>query len=1252
MSDVGSFIIGTIAVGAGILLSAASFGLASPLSGALISFGAGQMISGLFGGARPDHQEMQSNVGSPDATFPVIYGGPVKVGIKLNETWVDPDSDDRELMIRSGVISVASEDGTGIEDIRRVWLDEVLAVDPVTTTTGPGSGGIFSSSWFTSGITSFFSGELGYSAQPGTDDQTTPEAMSDHSTTRYPSTFRCRGLAWIAFVFAKNKEIFPRVPNCTVEVDGQHVYDPRDSTWKFSSNPALILLDYLTSKAYGAEYFYPERDGGDTSLSEIDEQSFIDAANYCDELISGPDPDTGTMQPRFRFNGWLDTGNNLDQNVDAILASMRGHLVTQNGKQRLFIRQVKSSTKTLGPDEIMGGWEIRRGGSQKVPNRVVVRYAGGESGDLTEDAQWPDVGDTTFKDQDAGHPQTMRLDLPGVDKRYRAIEIGQVQLKEAREDSAAQVECRPVVQDVEVGDVVTIDHEFPGWDGASAKDFWVLAMEFLASEQVRLTLKEYREGVYTYESFASPTDPPGSNLPDPTSTDPPVIDSLVSDATTQQVTPAGDKIPRIQANVTLPVDKGIDRVVFLERENGTSNWNTARAVDPDEAEGGVIFAPEGGEDGDTWEVGVYVLVGQRLLKSDVATDTVVLDTDFVASDIIGSIVDVDAQEDDFDSDGVVEGRLLAEVIASGTYDFQFLTRQGRGTAWTSHAKITGLTSGSGQQSQDVELLESENSFVALDVFEAGTSTKVGRRIIVTFDPDAVAHVTGIGVALEDDGTPVVDAGGDSDTAKIYVTVTTDGTEPADPTAANADATINARQGSVTLSSLTVPKPGVARAKARGENAAGQIAPASTVKADRQLRGGPGSSVLVRPICSVEHVRTSDPFRGNVKIDATAGAEGTTSLEVNYRVLDEQGEVVLDWQGWNPAPNTVTVLRHIWNDRTVVAKARDAGVTGNPESDHVTLALQGAQDPPSLPGLPRGTIEEDWARDGQGGEVPGDQKQKGRVYNRDGSQQMVDGRVGQERYRTGDLASGLTQSDGSANLALSKGRDPQEITDGQSVSFGPNYNNTPSIEFGDGGGVRRTDAGWSGDGVEPGSYGPAFRAKNADADGYTAELILKEVDASATTRTIASWTVVTSGEELHADKTQTAEADDDTYTLRYHAFVAGNSIGGECFGSTMTVGYYFDKGSGWVKSHENSHSSSCSDFDSDVQTDIVEDGIGDASGQGDSDNFRVLRESGGGQVSNPNFGNAVSWEEGANPKTTSATPSGSDAVPQVVENVSA
>lgn len=627
MSDVGSFIVGTVAVGAGIFIGTLSFGLASPIAGALIGFGSNMIRRGLRGG--PDPEGAQANVARTSASLPVLYGTQ-KIGVKVTETWVDPNSSDREDLIRVGVICPGSEDGTGVSALNRIWLDDELAIDPVTTGDN--------ASMRTAGVQTFFDGRLDYLAFRGRDNQAVPTALNNISNTRYPADWENKGLAYVALRLQKDKEVFPRIPNVTVEVEGQKVYDPRDATWKFSSNPALCLLDYLTSERYGAELFYPERDGGDTSLSEIDEQSFIDAANYADELVQDG---SGGTQPRFRFDGFLDTGNAIGDNVGTLLASMRGSLIYQDGKFRLVIRQQKVSVKTLTEEEIVGDWEFRRGGTKEVPNKVVAKFNGGQSGDTAEETEWPEAGDTTFLDQDGGHRQTIETNLVGVQDEVRAQQIAMVMLKEAREDTAVRITCRMSVSDLEVGDVVTVDHATPGWTGADAKDFWVAEMETKVDpegggEQIRMTLKEYADSAYTLDAQTAPTPPPGSNLPDPTSTGAPSGLTLTSNNSTQMTTPSGDKVPAVLATWTKPLDKGIDRIVVLERENGTVNWNTAAVVEPSD-EQRAHFHPKGASEGDTWEVGVYALVGQRLLKSNVVTGTVPLSTDYAAGDASDAI---------------------------------------------------------------------------------------------------------------------------------------------------------------------------------------------------------------------------------------------------------------------------------------------------------------------------------------------------------------------------------------------------------------------------------------------------------------------------------------------------------------------------------------------------------------------------------------------------------------------------------------
>ena len=103
----------------------------------------------------------------------------------------------------------------------------------------------------------------------------------------WTSAHRLRGIAYIAanFDYDSGKGMFAGFPEITCDVQGKKIYDPRKdstvtngsgshriddpSTFEFSDNSALVLLDYLTNTEYGKAL----------PTSAIDMQSFMDSAN-------------------------------------------------------------------------------------------------------------------------------------------------------------------------------------------------------------------------------------------------------------------------------------------------------------------------------------------------------------------------------------------------------------------------------------------------------------------------------------------------------------------------------------------------------------------------------------------------------------------------------------------------------------------------------------------------------------------------------------------------------------------------------------------------------------------------------------------------------------------------------------------------------------------------------------------------------------------------------------------------------------
>ena len=111
-------------------------------------------------------------------------------------------------------------------------------------------------------------------------------------------------IAFGHFILKKDDIYQGRMPNISVVIQGKKVKDTRGTdTVAYSQNPVWVLRDYLTNTEYGCSI--PE--------SEIDEASFEDVANLCDEELtfdgtpgsSGSQSFTGGDTDASRFD-WMN----------------------------------------------------------------------------------------------------------------------------------------------------------------------------------------------------------------------------------------------------------------------------------------------------------------------------------------------------------------------------------------------------------------------------------------------------------------------------------------------------------------------------------------------------------------------------------------------------------------------------------------------------------------------------------------------------------------------------------------------------------------------------------------------------------------------------------------------------------------------------------------------------------------------------------------------------------------------------------
>tara|TARA_R100000734_G_scaffold16817_1_gene12957 strand:- start:251 stop:3214 length:2964 start_codon:yes stop_codon:yes gene_type:complete len=135
-----------------------------------------------------------------------------------------------------------------------------------------------------------------FNAHHGASDQTVDPMLLASTPEVITSNHRLRGIAYIAASFEYDTEgMFRSIPQLTVVVRGKKLYDPRKdgsitggsgshrfatpSTYEWSDNAALCLLDYLRDDEYGKGL----------ASTAINLQSFQTAANTSDELEDTPD---------------------------------------------------------------------------------------------------------------------------------------------------------------------------------------------------------------------------------------------------------------------------------------------------------------------------------------------------------------------------------------------------------------------------------------------------------------------------------------------------------------------------------------------------------------------------------------------------------------------------------------------------------------------------------------------------------------------------------------------------------------------------------------------------------------------------------------------------------------------------------------------------------------------------------------------------------------------------------------------------
>jgi len=323
----------------------------------------------------------------------------------------------------------------------------------------------------------------------GADDQVADSDLVN-ATSLWSSNCTLSGMCYAYVRLEYNTEIWTSgLPFINFDISGKRIRDIRDTTiesgglLRYSNNPALCIRDYLTNTRYGRSIL----------TSDIDDTSFITAANYCDETVTIEDVD----QIRYGCNGVVNTDSTSIDNLTKLLTSCRGFLIFTGGKYKLMLDKIDSSTFGFTTDNMIGDLKVSVGSKSTRWNRCKASFFNSEE-------EWANdfaIEDSAFA-RDADDNDLLlegSIELPFTSDYRTASMIARQALNQSREGMVVQFKATVESLQVECGDVVTITSASMGW---TSKKFRVLEISMDYVDEISFTAKEYSDDVYSMNDIS------------------------------------------------------------------------------------------------------------------------------------------------------------------------------------------------------------------------------------------------------------------------------------------------------------------------------------------------------------------------------------------------------------------------------------------------------------------------------------------------------------------------------------------------------------------------------------------------------------------------------------------------------------------------------------------------------------------------------------------------------------------------------
>ena len=401
----------------------------------------------------------------------------------------------------------------------------------------------------------------------GGDDQAAFPDLVAQFPDEWTANHRLRGIAYLVVELDFDADIYPAgVPNVSAVIRGtDEVYDPRTGTTGYSANPALLMRWYLL-----------HRFGGRRTAAQLDDASFIEAANACDLSVNYGDGATpiylaGTVARADQTPGTV---------CDELAEAMAGRWGYSSGVIRTRAGAIGAAVAAMDESWLAGSINVQ-------PKRPRAELGNVMSGSFVDPASgWQQVpfprvpsdpGElAALLAEDGGTELVQDVEFAAVNRAGQAQQVAATLLREARQSLTVVIECNMKAYSLQLFDTVSLTLDRYGWD---VKLFEVVGRSFTLGGAIRLTLRETGSAIYAFGTSFGTTDPiPNTSLPNPF-----IVPQMGAITATSgaAVLPDNSVVSRVQLTWAAPADAGVTQGGYIElsyRDASTSDaLQTVRA---------------------------------------------------------------------------------------------------------------------------------------------------------------------------------------------------------------------------------------------------------------------------------------------------------------------------------------------------------------------------------------------------------------------------------------------------------------------------------------------------------------------------------------------------------------------------------------------------------------------------------------------------------------------------------------------------